>query len=54
MLELTFFAELEERQKAWADTLKELLLEMKAEVERAREAGGQRSRACFCTGTMNW
>ena len=40
--ELTFFVELDERQKAWAEQLKELLLEMKAAVERAREAGEQR------------
>lgn len=40
--ELTFFAELNDEQKAWADPLKELLLEMKAEIERAREAGEQR------------
>jgi transposase len=39
--ELTFFAELSEETKAWADPLKELLLEMKAEVERA---GAERGR----------
>jgi transposase len=40
--ELTFFAELSEQPKAWAAPLKELLLEMKAEVERAgAEGGGQ-------------
>jgi transposase len=33
--ELTFFEELSEETKAWAAPLKELLLEMKAEVERA-------------------
>jgi transposase len=40
--ELTFFAELSEETKAWASPLKGLLLEMKAEVERAgAEGGGQ-------------
>ena len=39
--ELTFFAELLEETKAWAAPLKELLLEMKAEVERVREEGGR-------------
>jgi transposase len=38
--ELTFFAELSEETKAWGAPLKELLLEMKAEVERVREGGG--------------
>jgi transposase len=38
--ELTFFGELSEETKAWAAPLKELLLEMKAEVERVREQGG--------------
>jgi transposase len=35
--ELTFFEELSAETKAWAEPLKELLLEMKGEVERARE-----------------
>lgn len=39
--ELTFFAELSEETKRWAGPLKELLLEMKAEVERA-DAEGRR------------
>jgi transposase len=37
--ELTFFAELSAEQQAWAKPLKELLLEIKGAVERAREAG---------------
>jgi transposase len=37
--ELTFFAEFSEETKAWAAPLKELLLEMKAEVERAGAEG---------------
>ena len=40
--ELTFFAELSEETKAWAAPLKELLLEMKAEAERAGAEGGRR------------
>jgi transposase len=40
--ELTFFAELSAETKAWAAPLKELLLEMKAEVERVREQGERR------------
>jgi transposase len=40
--ELTFFAELSEETKAWAAPLKELLLEMKAEVERTGAEGGRR------------
>jgi transposase len=39
--ELTYFAELSARTKAWAAPLKELLLEMKGEVERVREGGGR-------------
>jgi transposase len=38
--ELIYFDELAEETKAWAGPLKELLLEMKAEVEREREGGG--------------
>lgn len=40
--ELTFFAELSEETKRWAGPLKELLLEMKAEVERTGAEGGRR------------
>ena len=39
--ELKYFEELSEETKAWAAPLKELLLEMKAAVERRREAGGK-------------
>lgn len=40
--ELTYFAELGEATKAWAEPLRALLLEMKAEVERARGEGAER------------
>jgi transposase len=40
--ELTYFEELSAETKAWAEPLKELLLEMKREVERVREEGRQR------------
>jgi transposase len=40
--ELTYFAELGAETKAWATPLKEVLLEMKAEVERVSAEGGQR------------
>ncbi|MCA1565723.1 MAG: IS66 family transposase [Acidobacteria bacterium] len=40
--ELTYFEELSAATKAWAAPLKELLLEMKREVERVREEGGRR------------
>jgi transposase len=43
--ELTFFAELSEETKTWAGPLKELLLEMKAEVERAGAEGGRQLAA---------
>jgi transposase len=43
--ELTYFKELSEETKAWAAPLKELLLEMKAEVERVSTEGGQRLAA---------
>ena len=43
--ELTYFTELTAETKAWATPLKELLLEMKAEVERVSAAGGQRLAA---------
>ena len=40
--ELTYFEELSVETRAWAAPLKELLLEMKAEVERVRADGGKR------------
>jgi hypothetical protein len=40
--ELTCFEELGAETKTWAAPLKELLLEMKREVERVREEGGKR------------
>jgi transposase len=40
--ELTYFEELSAETKAWATPLKELLLEMKREVERVRADGGKR------------
>ena len=43
--ELTYFEELTSETKAWAAPIKETLLEMKAEVERVREAGGRRLTA---------
>jgi transposase len=43
--ELTFFAELSEETKAWVAPLKELLLEMKAEVERVSGKGGRQVAA---------
>jgi transposase len=39
--ELTYFEELAAETKAWAGPLKELLLEMKREVERVRREGGR-------------
>ena len=39
--ELTYFEELAAKTKAWATPLKELLLEMKREVERVRDEGGK-------------
>jgi transposase len=39
--ELTYFEELHDVAKAWAEPLKELLLEMKAEVERVMDGGGK-------------
>jgi transposase len=39
--ELTFFAELNAEQKSWAEPLRELLLEIKSAVERAREVGSK-------------
>jgi transposase len=43
--ELTYFEELSEETKAWATPLKELLLEMKAEVERVGAEGEKRLTA---------
>jgi transposase len=43
--ELTYFEEVSAETKAWAAPLKELLLEMKAEVERAKGEGGKRLTA---------
>jgi transposase len=40
--ELTYFEELSVERKAWAAPLKELLLEMKGQVERVRGEGGKR------------
>lgn len=40
--ELTYFEELSNETKAWAAPLKELLLEMKREVEQERAEGGKR------------
>jgi transposase len=40
--ELTYFEELTSETKAWAAPIKEMLLEMKAEVERVRGEGGKR------------
>jgi transposase len=54
--ELTFFAELSEETKAWAAPLKELLLEMKAEVECAGAEGGRRvadDKLAELTGTYD-
>jgi transposase len=43
--ELTYFAELGEEWKGWAEPLLKLLLEMKAEVERVSEGGSDRLAA---------
>ncbi|HYO90540.1 MAG TPA: IS66 family transposase [Pyrinomonadaceae bacterium] len=40
--EVTYFEELSAKTKTWAEPFKELLLEMKREVERVREEGGKR------------
>jgi transposase len=40
--ELTFFAELSEESKRWAEPLRKLLVEIKAEVEQSREDGHDR------------
>ena len=40
--ELVFFIEANAEQKSWAEPLKRLLLEIKSEVERGREAGQRR------------
>lgn len=39
--ELTFFAELGDGAHPWAEPVKELLLEIKKQVERVRESGGK-------------
>jgi transposase len=55
--ELTFFEELAPETKAWAAPLKELLLEMKEEVERASAEGGKRlaaGRLIELTASYNW
>lgn len=55
--ELIFFEELGTETKAWATPLKELLLEMKAEVERVSTEGGQRLAAdklAALTGSYDW
>lgn len=54
--ELTYFAELSEETKAWAAPLKELLLEMKAEVERAGAEGARQladDKLAELTGTYD-
>lgn len=54
--ELTYFEELSEGTKAWAAPLKELLLEMKREVERVRVEGGKRlaeDKLAALTGTYD-
>lgn len=54
--ELTFFAELSDETQAWASPLKELLLEMKAEVERVGAEGGMRvadDKLAELTGTYD-
>jgi transposase len=43
--ELTYFEELTSETKSWAAPIKEMLMEMKAEVERLREEGGRRLTA---------
>jgi transposase len=39
--ELTYFTELDERRKRWSEPIKQMLLEIKREVEEARVGGGQ-------------
>lgn len=43
--ELTYFTELGETTKAWAEPLRALLVEMKAEVEQAKGEGAERLRS---------
>jgi transposase len=38
--ELTYFAEFDDERKRWAEPLRELLMEMKQEVARVKEGGG--------------
>ena len=55
--ELTYFEELGEETKAWAAPLKELLLEMKAEVERVSAEGGKRlpaDKLAALTANYDW
>jgi transposase len=42
--ELTYFSELDERRKRWAEPIKQMLLEIKREVEEARTGGGEQLR----------
>jgi transposase len=42
--ELTYFSELDERRKRWAEPIKQMLLEIKREVEEARAGGGEQLR----------
>jgi transposase len=42
--ELTYFSELDERRKRWAEPIKGLLLEIKREVDEARTGGGEQLR----------
>jgi transposase len=54
--ELTYFEELSEETKSWAAPLKELLLEMKAEVERVSAEGGRQltdEKLAELTGTYD-
>src|ERR1044071_1434656 len=51
--ELIFFAELNDEQKSWAEPLRELLLETKAAVERALQAGELRLGAEEQTRLLN-
>jgi len=38
--ELTYFAEFDEQRKVWAEALRQLLLEIKREVDGVKENGG--------------
>ncbi len=56
--ELTFFAELSEESKKWAEPLCKLLVEIKREVEEVRERGGERlddeRQAALTLAMRNW